>query len=83
MMAREDAWIKFLTGLGRISQASSWPSWIEALLLRERDEPTDYVLWRTRGEARGLSLTGVPKSLHTRRGWARRGDAVAGAHQRE
>ena len=23
------------------SQASSWPSWIEALLLRERDEPTD------------------------------------------
>jgi hypothetical protein len=23
------------------SQASSWPSWIQALLLRERDEPTD------------------------------------------
>ena len=23
------------------SQASSWPSWIEALLPRERDEPTD------------------------------------------
>jgi hypothetical protein len=36
------------------------------------------MLWWTRGEARGLSLTDVPKSLHIRRGWARRGDAVAG-----
>ena len=26
---------------GRISQASSWPSWIEALCRRTRDEPTD------------------------------------------
>ena len=44
-------------------------------------------LGRTRGEARGLSLTGVPceREILTptggEDGWARQGSAIGGAHQ--